>query len=75
MNLLASTLYDPAVAVTKATTALLAMTAFDTTNLRLTGSQWRRLRREHRGHCRGNQDRPDGAALAGVALLALRRNA
>ena len=29
-------MYDPAVAVTKATTAALAMTAFDTTNLRLT---------------------------------------
>ena len=36
MNLLAGTYYDPAVAVTKATTALLAMTALDTTNLRLT---------------------------------------
>jgi hypothetical protein len=35
MALLAGKLYDPAVAVTKATTALLAMTAFDTTNLRL----------------------------------------
>lgn len=34
-NLLAGTHYDPAVAVTKATTAALAMTAFDTTNLRL----------------------------------------
>lgn len=36
MNLLAAKLYDPAGAVSKATSALLAMTAFDTTNLRLT---------------------------------------
>jgi hypothetical protein len=36
MNLLGAALYDPAVAVSKATSALLAMTAFDTTNLRLT---------------------------------------
>jgi hypothetical protein len=36
MGLLAGTLYDPAAAVTKATSALLAMTALDTTNLRLT---------------------------------------
>lgn len=37
MNLLAAALYDPSTAVTnKATSALLAMTAFDTTNLRLT---------------------------------------
>lgn len=35
MTLLAGTIYDPAVAVTKATTANLAMTALDTTNLRL----------------------------------------
>ena len=35
MNLLAAKLYDPAVAVSKATSALLAMTALDTTNLRL----------------------------------------
>lgn len=35
MNLLAAKLYDPAVAVSKATTSLLAMTAIDTTNLRL----------------------------------------
>lgn len=34
MGLLASKAYDPAAAVTKATTALLAMTALDTTNLR-----------------------------------------
>lgn len=34
MNLLAGTLYDPAVAVNKVTTALLAMTALDTANLR-----------------------------------------
>jgi hypothetical protein len=34
-QLLAGTLYDPAVAVLKATTAGLAMTALDTTNLRL----------------------------------------
>jgi hypothetical protein len=36
VNLLAACLYDPAVAVTKATSALLAMTALDTTNLRNT---------------------------------------
>lgn len=36
MALLAGTLYDPAVAVSKATTAAMAMTALDTTNLRLT---------------------------------------
>lgn len=36
MALLAGTLYDPTTAVTKATTAALAMTALDTTNLRLT---------------------------------------
>jgi hypothetical protein len=35
VRLLAGVSYDPAAAVTKATTALLAMTAFDTTNLRL----------------------------------------
>ncbi len=35
MPLLAGKLYDPAVAVSQATSALLAMTAFDTTNLRL----------------------------------------
>jgi hypothetical protein len=35
VNLLAAKLYDPAVAVSKATSALLAMTAFDTANLRL----------------------------------------
>lgn len=35
MNLLAAKLYDPAAAVSKATSALLAMTAFDTVNLRL----------------------------------------
>lgn len=35
-NLLTGTFYDPATAVTKATTSLLAMTAMDTTNLRLT---------------------------------------
>jgi hypothetical protein len=35
MACLASALYDPAVAVTKSTAALLAMTALDTTNLRL----------------------------------------
>ncbi len=34
-RLLAGTLYDPAAAVSKATTAALAMTAIDTTNLRL----------------------------------------
>lgn len=36
MALLAGTLYDPGSAVSKSTTALLAMTALDTTNLRLT---------------------------------------
>lgn len=36
MTLLAGTLYDPSTAVSKATTAALAMTAIDTTNLRLT---------------------------------------
>lgn len=36
MALLAGINYDPTTAVAKATTALLAMTAFDTTNLRLT---------------------------------------
>lgn len=36
MALLAGTHYDPAVAATKATTAALAMTAIDTSNLRLT---------------------------------------
>lgn len=35
MNLLGAKLYDPAVAVNKVTTALLAMTALDTTNLRI----------------------------------------
>jgi hypothetical protein len=38
MALLAGTLYDPASAVSKATTSTLAMTAIDTTNLRLTFS-------------------------------------
>ena len=36
MACLGSVLYDPAAAVTKATSALLAMTAMDTTNLRVT---------------------------------------
>lgn len=36
MALLAGVLYDPATAVNKVTTAALAMTALDTTNLRLT---------------------------------------
>lgn len=36
MSLLAVANYDPAVAVTKSTTAALAMTALDTANLRLT---------------------------------------
>jgi hypothetical protein len=35
MNLLGAALYDPAGAVSKATSSLLAMTAFDTTNLRI----------------------------------------
>jgi hypothetical protein len=34
-NLLGSIMYDPATAVSKSTAALLAMTAFDTTNLRI----------------------------------------
>jgi hypothetical protein len=38
VNLLAGTLYDPAAAVTKATTAGSVMAVFDTTNLRLTGT-------------------------------------
>jgi hypothetical protein len=36
MNLLGAKLYDPSVAVAKSTASLLAMTALDTTNLRLT---------------------------------------
>lgn len=36
MALLGARLYDPAAAVTKATSAALAMTALDTTNLRIT---------------------------------------
>lgn len=36
MNLLGAKLYDPSSAASKATSSLLAMTAFDTTNLRLT---------------------------------------
>jgi hypothetical protein len=36
MSCLGAVLYDPAVAVTKNTTAALAMTALDTTNLRIT---------------------------------------
>jgi len=36
MTLLAGTLYDPASSVSESTTAALAMTALDTTNLRLT---------------------------------------
>ena len=36
MNLLGAILYDPTTAVNKATSSLLAMTAIDTTNLRLT---------------------------------------
>ena len=35
MNLLSSKLYDPASAASKATSSLLALTAFDTTNLRI----------------------------------------
>src|SRR6266404_6235505 len=35
MNLLGAAAYDPAAAVSKATSSLLAMTAVDTTNLRL----------------------------------------
>ena len=36
MNLIAALLYDPAIAVTKSTSTLLALTAIDTTNVRLT---------------------------------------
>lgn len=36
MNLLGAVLYDPSTAAAKSTASLLAMTAFDTTNLRLT---------------------------------------
>jgi hypothetical protein len=49
-GLLAGTLYDPATAVSTATTSNLAMTALDTTNLRLTfnapgsGKVWVRIR-------------------------------
>lgn len=55
-NLLAGTLYDPATAVTASTTSLLAMTAFDTTNLRLTfdapasGKVMWRVRTVHHGN-------------------------
>lgn len=38
MNLLGSVCYDPAAAVSKGTTQLQAMTAFDTTNLRVTAT-------------------------------------
>lgn len=49
-NCLANALYDPTTAASKATTSNLAMTAFDTTNLRLTftapasGNVWCRIR-------------------------------
>lgn len=49
MTLLAGKLYDPSTAVSKATTAALALTAIDTTNLRLSfvvpanGNVWVRL--------------------------------
>jgi hypothetical protein len=55
MNLLGSVLYDPAVAVSNVTTSLLAMTALDTTNLRLTvtvpahGRLYFRLKGIHHG--------------------------
>ncbi len=38
MNLLGAALYDPAGAVSKSTASLLAMTAFDTSNLRITAT-------------------------------------
>lgn len=50
MILLASTLYDPGTAVSKATDTLIAMTAFDTTNLRIAvtvpshGKVWFKIR-------------------------------
>lgn len=55
MNLLGAKLYDPAGAVSKVTTSLLAMTALDTTNLRVTvtvpahGMLLFRLRCTHHG--------------------------
>ena len=54
-SVLGSALYDPAAAATKATDALLAMTALDTTNLRVTftapasGSVYARLLLTHKG--------------------------
>lgn len=51
MNLLGAKLYDPAGAVSKATSSLLAMTAFDTTNLRLTVTAANRTRYLPSIHC------------------------
>lgn len=54
-NLLGGTVYDPTTAVIASTTAALAMTAFDTTNLRLTftapasGNVWWRVHGQYHG--------------------------
>jgi len=66
MNLLGSVLYDPAVAVSKATTSLLAMTALDTTNLRVavTVPSHGRLRFRMRGAHHGSTT--NGQHLFGV---------
>lgn len=63
-NLIKGTLYDPSTAATQSMTALLAMTAMDTTNLRLTFNapdSGRVLWRIHTGS--------HGSATAGQALL------
>lgn len=70
VNLLGACLYDPAIAQTKATTALRAMTALDTTFLRMTfttaasgpgsTSVWYRLRTQFHGST------TDGSHLLGV---------
>lgn len=60
-NLLAGTFYDPTTAATKATTSLLAMTALDTTNLRLafkapaSGKVLWRVRGQHHGSTTAGQ--------------------
>lgn len=67
-NLLAGTFYDPLVSVTKSTTALLAMTAFDTANLRLTfttppsGNVFWRVQNQLHGATGGNS----GSTLLGI---------
>ena len=66
-NLLAGTLYDPSSAATKATTALRALTALDTTNLRLTftapasGNVWFRIRGAYTG-----QSTTPGSHMLGI---------